>query len=211
MEAKKKMAKLLQEFQIFEYAEAAEKYQHDDKTMLSGTLQRANAENQNNRIYPRPILEREVDKYQTIINEGRSSGELDHPDSQVINLKNISHKVNKCWWDGDNIMGEIEVLHDTPNKKGTPSGNILKALMENKVICGVSSRGLGSLEEKDDILEVQDDFELLCWDFVSTPSNPGSYMSVVQEGKTPELPPGYEKINSLIREILCSRGQCPID
>ena len=180
-------------------------------TVVSGILATCEVKNGNGRYYSKDLWEREVDKYQTIINEGRSSGELDHPDSQVINLKNISHKVNKCWWDGDNIMGEIEVLHDTPNKKGTPSGNILKALMENKVICGVSSRGLGSLEEKDDILEVQDDFELLCWDFVSTPSNPGSYMSVVQEGKSPELSPGYEKINSLIREILCSRGQCPID
>ena len=104
------MAKLLQEFQIFEYAEAAEKYQHDDKTMLSGTLQRANAENQNNRIYPRPILEREVDKYHEMIDENRALGELDHPEDSVINLRNVSHKITEVYMDGDKVMGKMQVL-----------------------------------------------------------------------------------------------------
>jgi hypothetical protein len=130
-------------------------------------------------------------------------GELDHPESQVINLKNVSHIISDYWWDGDNVMGKIEIL-------STPSGQILEALIRNNVTVGVSSRGMGSLEQRGNVMEVQDDFELLCWDFVSTPSNPGSYMSVLREGK--EYPTtNYSKVNSIIHEILCSKGSCPIN
>jgi len=180
-------------------------------TIMTGVLATCEVKNGNGRYYSRDLWEREIDGYQQIIKENRASGELDHPDSQVINLKNVSHKIIKCWWDGDDVMGNIKILHDTPTTKGTPSGNILQALIENEVLCGVSSRGMGSLEERGDILEVQDDFELLCWDFVSTPSNPGSYMNLVKEGKNPSSPIEYGKINSIVREILCSQGQCPID
>jgi hypothetical protein len=106
------------------------------------------------------------------------------------------------WWDGDNVMGKIEILP-------TPSGNILKALIESGITCGVSSRGMGSLEESGGVMEVQDDFELLCWDFVSTPSNPGSYMSPLREGKENNTNP-YKKANSIVTEILCANGNCPI-
>ena len=128
------------------------------------------------RYYSKELWEREMDKYQTLIEERRSMGELDHPESQVINLQNVSHIITEWNWDGDNVMGKIEILP-------TPSGNILKELIKNGVTVGVSSRGMGSLEQRGGVMEVQDDFELLCWDFVSTPSNPGSFMHVLQEGK----------------------------
>ena len=125
-----------------------------------------------------------------------------HPESTVINLKNVSHLINDFWWDGDNVMGKIEILP-------TPSGNILKELIKNGVSVGVSSRGMGSLEPNGSVMEVQDDFELLCWDFVSTPSNPGSYMHVLKEGKE-QITFDYTKVNQILHEILCSKGNCPI-
>ncbi len=99
-------------------------------------------------------------------------------------------------------MGTIEILP-------TPSGNILKELIKNGVSVGVSSRGMGSLEEKGTVMEVQDDFELLCWDFVSTPSNPGSYMHILQEGKN-KITFDYTRVNQIVTEILCSKGSCPV-
>ncbi len=139
--------------------------------IVEGVVQRADAKNQNGRVYPKETLMREVEKYISgPIAENRALGELDHPDSSIINLKNVSHNIKKLWWDGDNIMGAIEVLP-------TPSGNILKSLIENNIKVGVSSRGMGSLKQVGELMEVQDDFELVCWDFVSTPSNPGSWMN----------------------------------
>ncbi len=132
-------------------------------------------------------------------------GELDHPESSVINLKNVSHNIKDMWWDGDNVMGKIEILP-------TPSGNILKALIDSGVTVGVSSRGMGSLQERDGVLEVQDDFELLCWDFVSTPSNPGSYMQLVREGIEMPSQDKYVKVNSVLREIICANTcLCSLD
>jgi hypothetical protein len=139
------------------------------------------------------------------IRANRALGELDHPDSSIINLKNVSHNIKKIWWDGDNVMGAIELLP-------TPSGNILRALFENRIPVGVSSRGMGSLKQMGDLMEVQDDFELLCWDFVSTPSNPGSYMKekgMMNESKNNQYNK-YTKANSIITEILCANGTCPI-
>ena len=134
-----------------------------------------------------------------LVKENRATGELDHPESQVINLKNVSHNIKDMYWDGDNVMGKIEILP-------TPSGNILKALIDSGITVGVSSRGMGSLEQNGELMEVQDDFELLCWDFVSTPSNPGSYMQTIREGKENNINP-YTKANSIVTEILCN---CPI-
>ena len=170
--------------------------------VVEGILATCEVKNGNGRYYARELWEREMDKYQDLIKERRSLGELDHPESQVINLQNVSHLITEYSWDGDNIMGKIEILP-------TPSGNILKELIKNGVTVGVSSRGMGSLEQRGDIMEVQDDFELLCWDFVSTPSNPGSFMGVLQEGKT-EVTYDYTKVNSIIHEILCSKGSCPV-
>jgi hypothetical protein len=173
--------------------------------IVEGILATVEVKNGNSRYYSRDLWEREMDKYSTLIKERRACGELDHPDSQVINLKNVSHNINSIWWDGDNIMGKIEILP-------TPSGNILKALIESNIKVGVSSRGWGSLKQVGEMLEVQDDFELLAWDFVSTPSNPGSFMhpaGQIHEGLSSPINP-YIKVNSIITEILCANGSCPV-
>jgi len=172
--------------------------------MVEGILATAEVKNGNGRYYPKELWEREIDKYMEIVKENRATGELDHPDSTIINLKNVSHIIREIWWKGDKVVGKLEILP-------TVSGNILKALIENNVSVGVSSRGMGSLKEMNEgTLEVQDDFELLCWDFVSTPSNPGSYMQLVKEGKENLLENKFAKVNSLLTEILCANGTCPI-
>ena len=170
--------------------------------MVEGILATAEVKNGNGRYYKKELWDREMEKYDQLVKERRSMGELDHPESTVINLKNVSHIVTGYNWDGDQLMGTIEILP-------TPSGNILKELIKNGVTVGVSSRGMGSLVQNGSVMEVQDDFELLCWDFVSTPSNPGSFMSVLQEGKE-TITYDYSKVNGIIREILCSKGSCPV-
>lgn len=174
--------------------------------LVEGILATCEVKNGNGRYYSRDLWEREIDKYMESVRANRALGELDHPDSSIINLKNVSHNIKKIWWDGDHVMGAIELLP-------TPSGNILKALFENKIPVGVSSRGMGSLKQMGDLMEVQDDFELLCWDFVSTPSNPGSYMKergTMNESKLPQQLNKYQSVNSIITDILCANGTCPI-
>jgi hypothetical protein len=174
--------------------------------LVEGILATCEVKNGNGRYYSRDLWEREIDKYMDSVRANRALGELDHPDSSIINLKNVSHNIKKIWWDGDHVMGAIELLP-------TPSGNILKALFENKIPVGVSSRGMGSLKQMGDLMEVQDDFELLCWDFVSTPSNPGSYMKergMMNESKTPQQINKYQLVNYIITDILCANGTCPI-
>jgi hypothetical protein len=173
--------------------------------LVEGILATAEVKNGNGRYYSRDLWEREINKYMDSVKYNRALGELDHPDSSIINLKNVSHNIKKIWWDGDNVMGAIEILP-------TPSGNILAALFQNGIPVGVSSRGMGSLRQKGELMEVQDDFELLCWDFVSTPSNPGSYMKekgMMNESKNNQYNK-YIKTNSIITEILCANGTCPI-
>ena len=171
--------------------------------IVGGILATAEVKNGNGRYYSKELWERELAKYKDLIKERRSCGELDHPESSVINLKNVSHLIREFRWDGDNVLGIIEILP-------TPSGNIVKELIKNGVTVGVSSRGMGSLEQNGNVMEVQDDFELLCWDFVSTPSNPGSFMhEVIKEGKE-TLIYDYNKVNQIVREILCSKGSCPV-
>ena len=176
--------------------------------IVTGVIQRAAAKNQNGRIYPREILEREIENYiNGPVKERRALGELDHPESSVINLQNASHNITKVYWNGDDVMGEVEIL-------STPSGNILKELFRNGITVGISSRGMGSVKDNmsEGTDEVQDDFELLCFDFVSTPSTHGAYMTPVgralQEGKTPEINQ-YIKVNNIIRDIICDNtGMC---
>ena len=170
--------------------------------LVEGILATAEVKNGNGRYYSRDLWNREIDKYKELVKENRAMGELDHPDSQVVNLKNVSHNIKDMWWDGDNVIGKIEILP-------TPSGNILKALIESGITCGVSSRGMGSLEQNGDLMEVQDDFELLCWDFRLNTLNPGSYMKTIKEGKEQIINP-YTKINTIVTEILCANGNCPI-
>jgi hypothetical protein len=174
--------------------------------LVEGILATAEVKNGNGRYYSKDLWEREINKYMENVKSNRALGELDHPDSQIINLKNVSHNIKKIWWDGDQVMGAIEILP-------TPSGNILAALFQNNIPVGVSSRGMGSLKQMGEIMEVQDDFELLCWDFVSTPSNPGSYMKergMMNESKMPQQINKYSKVNSIITDILCANGTCPI-
>jgi hypothetical protein len=181
------------------------------RLVVQGVVQRADAKNGNGRVYPKEVLEREVQKYKdTYINENRALGELDHPESPIINLKNVCHNVKDVWWDGDDVIAKIEVLT-------TPSGNILKELLLNGITVGISSRGMGSVKQLGETVEVQDDFELLCWDFVSTPSTQGAFMEVVSESinynqPAPVNSKKLNKINDLITEILCNRaGFCPCE
>ncbi len=175
--------------------------------IVEGRLQTAETKNGNGRYYPREILEREVKNYiDGPVKENRALGELDHPDSSIINLKNVSHNIKFIKWDGDDVIGTIEILP-------TPSGNILTELFRNGITVGVSSRGMGSLQPNSNgVQEVQDDFELLCWDFVSTPSTPGAYVHPISEGLNSSNHPStkYNDVNEIITEILCNNGQCPI-
>jgi hypothetical protein len=170
--------------------------------LVEGVLATAEIKNGNGRYYSKKIWDREINKYMSSVKENRAVGELDHPESTVINLKNVCHNIKDIWWDGDHIMGKIEILP-------TPSGNILQALINSGITVGVSSRGMGSVRQMGETLEVQEDFELLCWDFVSTPSNPGSWMTSINESLDKTLP-NYSKANEIIREILCAHGNCPI-
>jgi len=193
------MRKVLVETQIFKpkgLMLTEGKLSNRGNPMVEGILATAEVKNGNGRYYPRELWEREIDKYMESVKQNRALGELDHPESSVINLKNVSHNITEMWWDGDEVYGKIEILP-------TPSGNILKALIENNITVGVSSRGMGSLEDRGGVLEVQDDFELLCWDFVSTPSNPGSYMEIVTEGKKAQINK-YQSVNSIVNELLCA-------
>ena len=170
---------------------------------VGGVIQRAGVKNHNGRIYEQEILEREIKKYiDGPVKEKRALGELDHPESSVINLNNVSHNIVEVTMKGGDVHGVVEILT-------TPAGNILKELFRCGVTVGISSRGMGSVEENSDgVLMVQEDFDLLCFDFVSTPSTPGAYMSPMNEGvSTPTT--DYTKINNVIRDIICDNtGMC---
>ena len=191
------MAKLIIETNLFEG-----KVNEDSsgRTIVKGVLQRAGAENQNGRVYPREILEREVDKYQTLINERRALGELDHPDSSVINLKNVSHNVKEVHWEGNDLVGTVEILP-------TPSGNILKELLRADILLGISSRGMGSTESiGEGKVKVGEDFELIGWDFVSNPSTHGAFMTPMNESVIKNIGTDvcgdFCKAQDLMREII---------
>jgi len=170
------------------------------RVLVSGVLQRAGAENQNGRVYPREILEREVNEYQKLINERRALGELDHPDSSVINLKNVSHNIKEIHWKGNDLMGTVEILP-------TPSGNILKELLRSNITLGISSRGMGSTENiGEGKVKVGEDFELIGWDFVSNPSTHGAFMRPMNESIQNQIGTDicgkFCKAQDLMREII---------
>ena len=174
------------------------------RTMVKGILQRAGAENQNGRVYPKNILEREINKYQQLIKERRALGELDHPDSSVINLKNVSHNIKEVHWEGDDVVGTVEILP-------TPSGNILKELLRAGILLGISSRGMGSTQPmKDNKLLVGEDFELIGWDFVSNPSTHGAFMTPMNESVIKQIGTDvcgdFCKAQDLMREIITELG-----
>jgi hypothetical protein len=164
--------KLLTEWTPFEYNVEMineSKETNNGKIVMKGILQKASTLNQNGRIYPQAILEREVRNYQKFIKESRALGECDHPDSSVVELKNASHIVREAYMEGDICYGSVELLD-------TPSGKILQSLVESGVTLGISSRGVGSTKADGEYQVVQDDFQLICWDFVSEPSTPGAFM-----------------------------------
>lgn len=165
-------------------------------TILTGVMQMSETKNHNGRVYPHALLEREVERYKTLVEQRRALGELDHPESSVINLQNASHIVTEIWMDKNKVMGKIEVLP-------TPSGMILKSLVQAGVPCGISSRGMGSVRESNGVTLVEDDFQLICFDMVSDPSTPGAIMSQVNESKdmTRDLTK-VDKINILMGSIL---------
>jgi len=172
---------------------------NDGKLIVSGVLQRAESKNQNGRVYPKETLMREAKKYsESFIAEKRALGELDHPDSSVVNLNNVSHNVLGMAWQNDDLVGTVEVL-------GTPSGNILKELFKAGIRLGISSRGIGSVKEVfsegDGTLQVQPDFELIAFDFVSNPSTHGAFLSPVNEGRQSKLDK-YKNVNVLITDII---------
>ena len=163
---------------------------------LTGIMQKCDQENGNGRVYSKKVLSREIDNYQKIIEDRRALGELDHPDDSVINLKNVSHMVTKMWWDNNNVMGKVRVLD-------TPSGNILKNLIKGGVKLGISSRGLGSTRKEGGKTIVEEDFQLICFDFVQEPSTPGAFM--MSEGKRRDINEVFSKadrLNRLLNDII---------
>jgi hypothetical protein len=163
-------AKLLHNFLIFEYDDVKPSRNSDGIVKMKGIIQAAGKPNANNRIYPKDVLEREDRRYQELISERRALGELDHPDSPVVQLENVSHLVTETNWDGENLIGEIEVLD-------TPKGQILGKLVERKIKLGISSRGLGSVRRNNEGYDmVEGDFNLVCYDMVSNPSTSNAYM-----------------------------------
>ena len=164
---------------------------------VEGVMQRAKAENQNGRVYAKEILEREAKKYvDEFVKRGNAFGELDHPESPVVSLKNASHIVKELWWDGDDLMGKVELLN-------TPAGNIVKEIIKAGHTIGISSRGTGSVEQTNEgKLEVQPDFDLVCWDFVSNPSTHGAFMNPVSLNESKTTLPKFFHVESVINDIL---------
>jgi len=198
---------LLNSYEIFDYTpemikESREK--NNGKVMMKGILQKADTLNQNGRIYPVHVLEREVRNYQKFIVENRALGELDHPDSSVVNLKNVSHVIREAHLESGTVYGTVELLD-------TPSGKILQSLVESGVKLGISSRGVGSTKKQGDYHIVQDDFQLICWDYVSEPSTPGAFM--LPEGRRitqAELQKVFNKsdrIDRILNDIISSGGK----
>lgn len=170
------------------------------KILMKGILQKADTLNQNGRIYPITVLEREVRNYQKFIIENRAVGELDHPDSSVVNLKNVSHIIREAYIENGTVLGTIEVLHKTP------SGAILAGLVESGVKLGISSRGVGSTRKQGEYYVVQDDFQLICWDMVSEPSTPGAFMipegKIIEEAELKRVFNRTDRIDRVLNDIL---------
>lgn len=157
-------------------------------------LQRAEIKNQNGRIYPKEILAREAAAFKNnFVAQRRAVGELDHPESPVVNLKNVCCNITELWFEGDDVKGNMEIL-------STPSGNIVRELIKNNIRLGVSSRGMGSVKQiGENAVEVQDDFNLICFDIVSNPSTHGAF---INENTGGQIITPYSRIDSLIYDFL---------
>ena len=163
--------------------------------ILSGKLQEADVQNGNGRVYPHRVLMREMKNYQKLVQERRALGELDHPEDSVINLKNASHMITEVWWDNKSVMGKVRVLN-------TPSGKILQELVNDGVKLGISSRGMGSVTENSGRTIVEDDFQLICFDFVSEPSTPNAFMMQEAKNFKNQVFTKADRINRLLNEVL---------
>ena len=179
--------------------EAEKKFVAEGGMILSGRMQTCGVRNGNGRVYARPILEREVKNYSRIVQERRALGELDHPEDSVVNLKNASHMVTDLWWDGNDVMGKVQVLN-------TPSGQCLRSLVESGVKLGISSRGLGTVTEKNGVSEVNDDFQLICFDFVSEPSTPGAFMIKEAKNQESNIFTKNDRIDRILNDIIGETG-----
>jgi hypothetical protein len=175
--------------------EQEKQYVADGGMILSGIMQKADCVNGNGRVYPHQVLAKEVVNYQKIVKEHRALGELDHPEDSVINLRNASHMITEVWWSGNDVMGKAKVLD-------TPSGKILRSLVDSGVTLGISSRGMGSVTENNGETMVEDDFQLICFDFVSEPSTPGAFMMKEAKDYNNQVFTKADRINRLLNEVL---------
>lgn len=199
---------LLREFAEFDYKQETEDSGKPKKSsygnmMVKGILQRANTVNQNGRIYPKNILQREIENYKKLVLERRATGELDHDDSMVVNLKNVSHVITDMWWEDDAVWGRVEIL------ESMDQGRQLRSLFENGIKVGISSRAVGSLRQQNEGLIVQDDLQFICWDFVSEPSTPGAFMfkeakeiSKLDKKEIEQFLNKTDKVDRIVNELL---------
>jgi hypothetical protein len=197
--------RLLTSYEVFDYTPEAIKESREKfggKILMKGILQKADTLNQNGRIYPQHILEREIRNYQKFIIENRAVGECDHPDESVVSLKNVSHIIREAYLEKGTVFGTVELLD-------TPSGKILQSLVESGVKLGISSRGVGTTRKQGDYVVVQDDFQLICWDFVSEPSTPGAFMipegKRISEGDLRKVFNRSDRINRVVNDILSGK------
>jgi len=175
--------------------ESEKRFVKEGGMILSGPMQKCNTENGNKRVYPEGVLKREVGRYKQIVDDNRALGELDHPDSSIINLANVSHMVTDIWMDDMTVMGKCKVLD-------TPAGQILRSLVDAGVKIGISSRGMGSVREQMGQTIVEDDFQLICFDIVSEPSTPGAFMALSESKLMNEQVAKNNKIINLMNEII---------
>lgn len=192
---------LLKEYNSFSYnPEDVVKDASDGTMMVSGILQRADAENQNGRIYPFDILMKEIENYKKLIRERRAFGNLDHEDSPIINLKTLSHMITDIWVKGNDVMGKVKVLD-------TPCGMIIQSIIKAGGVPGISSRALGSVEKKNGVDVVQDDLQIICWDFVSEPSTHGAFMHLSEAKEVDpkilkEIFTKSDRVDRILNEVL---------
>ena len=190
---------VLQEFMDLDYSgdllteEEKEGNRNGTHLIVAGKIQCANTPNGNGRVYSEELLRREMKNYEKLVKERRATGELDHPDSSVVELKNASHLITEVWWNGDDVMGKMKILD-------TPAGKIARNLVEGGVQLGISSRGLGSTRQQGGVTMVEDDFQLLCFDLVSEPSTTGAFLVAENQVKTHLTK--ADRINRALNDIL---------
>ena len=195
------MAKVIREYIDLKYDKNVVKESIDKKVpiVLKAILQRADAVNQNHRIYPKSILEREVNNYQKAVAEGRATGECDHPDSSIVSLSNVSHVIREIGWSGNDVVGVVEILN-------TPKGKIIQNLMEAGVKIGISSRCIGETAKTNEGYDqVDESLLLVAFDLVSEPSTQNAWLhesKQIDMVDIRKLVPKIDRVNRVVNEIL---------